>query len=72
MVGVLAVEERVEALAALGDELAGFDGLGVGAAAGAGAELGGVAGHRVEHRPRLGEAGGGVVEVEAAGGHRRV
>jgi hypothetical protein len=71
MVRVLAVEEAAEAAAAFGDERAGFHRLGVRAAAGAGAQFLGVVDHRIGHRPRLGEAGGGVIHVQTTGRHRR-
>ena len=44
-----------------------LDRLPIRPAAGAGAQLRGVAHHRLGHRPRLGKAGGGVVHVKAAG-----
>ena len=56
----LAVEERVEALAALGDETTGFDGLGISPASGAGAQAVGVMGHRFQHDGGLGKTGGGI------------
>jgi hypothetical protein len=70
VVGVLAIEEAIEALAALGEEVAGFEGLGVCASSRAGANLGGVLGHRFMDGGRLWEAGGGVVEVEGSRGGR--
>ena len=64
MVGVFAIEKLVEGDAAGADQLASFDGFVIGAAAGAGAELRGIAAHGLENSGRLWESGGGVVEIQ--------
>ena len=63
MVAVFTMEKPVEPAAAFGEQRAGLDGLAIRAAAGAGAEIGGVADHRFQNLLGLGEAGGGVVEI---------
>ncbi len=70
MLGPLAVEKLLEALAAFGQDGGGFDRLAVRAAAGRGADFGGVTAHCLEHRRRLGEARGGIVHVQPANTHK--
>ena len=66
MLASLAVEQFVKATAAFAEEFTGLDGFAIGSAAGAGADLGGVADHGFGYLRRLGETGGGVIEIKAA------
>ncbi len=63
VLGFFPVKQRVQTPPAVGQDGAGFDRLGVRAAAGAGAEFGCVTVHCRQHRSGLREAGGRVVHV---------
>ena len=63
VVAVLTMEEPIEPAAAFGEQCARLDGLAIRAPAGAGAQIGGIAGHRFQNLLGLGEAGGRVVKI---------
>jgi len=67
VVGLGDVEQAGEAFAGFVDDLAGFDGFLLRAAAGGGPHLMGIPVHGLMNSFRLGEAGGGVIEIDSSG-----
>ena len=68
MIGAFPMKKRVEAVATKGDDIGGFSGFRVAAAAGRGTDSPGVIHHSVEHFGRFWKTGGGVVGINAVGG----